>query len=293
MNELFNQLMLSEKPVSEEQRQFLDVHNEIMYCGNMAGQFVIGLARNLKRMKEGEFFVAAGFSSFEEYVEQAVGIKERQAYNYIKIVNEFSEDFLQSNAKIGITKLTLLASAEEDVRAEIIECESAETMTARELAEKIKELESEKSAAVEQLSILETQIESLEEQKQSEKDKADKQIREKQKALDNLTLEKSKLEKKIDDLKNAPAKVEKIDNPETVAELERVKKELKESEEELAVVNKKLSVASDQNMTKFKVKFEDIQKMLDDIMEILSCLDEDNRKKCTAALRSVIEGYGL
>ena len=87
MNEVFNQLVLGcgDELPNEVQRNFLNLHNDIMYCGSMAERFVMELARSLKKMKTTELFTAAGFSSFKDYVEEAVGIKERQAYNYIKI----------------------------------------------------------------------------------------------------------------------------------------------------------------------------------------------------------------
>ena len=53
MNEVFNQLVLGngDDLPSEVQRNFLSLHNDIMYCGRMAERFVMELARSLKKMK--------------------------------------------------------------------------------------------------------------------------------------------------------------------------------------------------------------------------------------------------
>lgn len=291
MNEIFNQLVLgnSDDLPSEVQRNFLNLHNDIMYCGRMAERFVTELARSLKKMKTSELFTAAGFSSFKDYVEEAVGIKERQAYNYIKIFDEFSEEFLQSNAKIGVTKLALLASADDEVRTEILENSAADDMTVRELKAKIEELEKAAASRMEQLSILESERN----EKAAEILGYTKDIESDRQKLQKLEEEKSKLKKTIDELKAMPPKVEQIDNPETAAELEKAKKKLEDKENELAAVEKKLEIASDQNMTRFKVKFEDMQAILNDIISIMAELDEEKRGKCKNALRNVIKEYGI
>lgn len=291
MNEVFNQLVLGngDDLPSEVQRNFLSLHNDIMYCGRMAERFVMELARSLKKMKTSELFTAAGFSSFKDYVEEAVGIKERQAYNYIKIFDEFSEEFLQSNAKIGVTKLALLASADDEVRSEILENSAADDMTVRELKAKIEELEKAAESRMEQLSILESERA----ERETEIDDYTKDIEKGKKETQKLKEEKAKLQKTIEDLKAMPPKVEQIDNPETVAELEKTKKKLEERENELAAVEKKLEIASNQNMTRFKVKFEELQTMMNDIFDILAEIDEEKREKCVIALRSVVKEYNL
>ena len=240
-------------------------------------------------MKTSELFTAAGFSSFKDYVEEAVGIKERQAYNYIKIFDEFSEEFLQSNAKIGVTKLALLASADDEVRSEILENSAADDMTVRELKAKIEELEKAAESRMEQLSILESERA----ERETEIDDYTKDIEKGKKETQKLKEEKAKLQKTIKDLKAMPPKVEQIDNPETVAELEKTKKKLEERENELAAVEKKLEIASNQNMTRFKVKFEELQTMMNDIFDILAEIDEEKREKCVIALRSVVKEYNL
>ena len=291
MNEVFNQLVLGcgDELPNEVQRNFLNLHNDIMYCGSMAERFVMELARSLKKMKTTELFTAAGFSSFKDYVEEAVGIKERQAYNYIKIFDEFSEEFLQSNAKIGVTKLALLASADDEVRSEILKNSAAEDMTVRELKEKIEELEKDAASRMEQLSILENERA----ERETEIHDYTKDIEKGKKETQKLKEEKAKLQKTIEDLKAMPPKVEHVDNPETAAELEKIKKKLEERENELAAVEKKLEIASDQNMTRFKVKFEELQTMMNDIFDILAEIDEEKREKCVIALRSVVKEYNL
>lgn len=84
--------------------------------------FFVGLSevcKGLKEMRDNKLYKELKYQNFEEYCEKEVGIKWRQAYNYISIAENFSQDSLQSIAKIGTTKLALLAKLDEPQREEI------------------------------------------------------------------------------------------------------------------------------------------------------------------------------
>lgn len=106
-NKIFEQLMLadgSKEMLSAEQESFVTTHRRIISCGNAAGRAFIDLARELQRMRDGKLYMAAGFSDFGEYVEQAVGLKQRQAYNYIKVAEKYTDKYLEEHAGYGVTK---------------------------------------------------------------------------------------------------------------------------------------------------------------------------------------------
>ena len=52
-------------------------------------------------------------------------------------------------------------------------------------------------------------------------------------------------------------------------------------------------VASNDNLTKFKVKFNDFQTVISDISEIVKELDEPTKDKCVKAMQEVIKGAAL
>ena len=157
-NKVFEQLMLADgrrETLSVEQENFITTHRRIISCGNAAGRAFIDLARELQRMRDGKLYVAAGFADFGEYVEQAVGLKQRQAYNYIKVAERFTDKYLEEHAGYGVTKLALLASISETEREGVEENMDVEGATTRELEARIRELEAERDEKQAQLSLFE------------------------------------------------------------------------------------------------------------------------------------------
>lgn len=155
--------------VSEKQAEARKLHSEIMLNGQLAAKYLVDFCKDLKTMRDKQLYTELGFESFDDYVEQAVGIKKRMAYQYISTYESLGSTFLQSNAKIGITKLALMTKLPPEERLDLVESGEAESVTARELQEKIKELNS----ANEQLSLLQSEKEEAEEQSQSAQEKAE------------------------------------------------------------------------------------------------------------------------
>lgn len=293
----FQQLMIAEDgSITIEEKKFVNLHNEIIHCGRMTCEFAIQMASKLKEMRDGKLFSIAGFQTFGEYVEQAVGLKERQAYNYIKVYEDLPKDFLQSNAKIGVTKLTLLASISSPERTEIIKDIDVkiEDISVRDLKEKIKELESKNA----QLQLDLDYSKTTESELQSNAKKIEL---ENIKKLDKLKKEKDKLNQEIETLKKSPKEIETIyeKDPEIVKMLEEKSKELKQKEkelkeklEEIEILNKKL-LTSDSSMTIFKLKFEDFQKSINELIMSLAKVPLEKKENCKKAIKTVLDGVGI
>lgn len=109
MNEVIRSMELSGN-LSEEQNEALNLHYEIIAKGNLAASAMVDFCQNLKRMRDERKYLLLGHETFEEYVEQDVGIKQRQAYTYIQALESLGEKYLQSNASLGISKLGMLAA---------------------------------------------------------------------------------------------------------------------------------------------------------------------------------------
>ena len=109
MNEVIRSMELSGN-LSEEQNEALNLHYEIIAKGNLAASAMVDFCQNLKRMRDERKYLLLGHETFEEYVEQDVGIKQRQAYTYISALESLGEKYLQSNANLGISKLGMLAA---------------------------------------------------------------------------------------------------------------------------------------------------------------------------------------
>lgn len=298
-NKVFEQLMLADgrqETLSVEQENFITTHRRIISCGNAAGRAFIDLARELQRMRDGKLYVAAGFADFGEYVEQAVGLKQRQAYNYIKVAERFTDKYLEEHAGYGVTKLALLASISETEREGVEENMDVEGASTRELEARIRELEAERDEKQAQLSMFEEAKTKAERDAASVRAAADKsgaEIEKMRKKVLKLGEEKTALEKQVQDLKNLPPEVKEVENPETAARLKAAEKARDEAVAAYESARKQLEIASDESMMRFKVKFEDFQNILGEMFAIMAGMDREKVEKCVNALKVVLRERGL
>lgn len=93
------------------------------------------VCKGLKEMRDGKLYKEIGYSTFEDYCEQEIGIKRRQGQKYIAIA-EMGEN-AQSTAQIGAEKMYLLSRLDEDQREELTQTVDLESTTVRELREQI------------------------------------------------------------------------------------------------------------------------------------------------------------
>lgn len=68
--------------LTDNQRKFVTLHTEICRKGAYVVSGMVEFAEKLKEMRDGKSYVEAGFGSFGEYCEKAVGIKTSMAYRY-------------------------------------------------------------------------------------------------------------------------------------------------------------------------------------------------------------------
>lgn len=324
-NKEFEQLMVggADGALTEEQRSFVTTHRRILACGNMAGQYLVEMAQNLKKMRDGKLYRAAGFAEFRDYVREAIGIEERQAYNYIRVAEGLPKDFLAEHAGLGITKLSILAAAEPEDRAAVIESGAADA-SVRALQEKIRELEAERDKQAEQLSMFAAQVEeatraraaaereladteidrraageawekakAAAEEAKADAEKARGLLKKAEAKVTRLTEEKARAEKEAKDLKSAPPRIEQVDNPETEAKLAAAEADRDAAVAALETAKKQLEIAADDKMTRFSVLFEEFQVTLGKMLALAGEMEESRHIKCIAALQSILRGRGL
>ena len=257
---------------------FKQLHNEIIVCGQMASSYIFELGKKLKQMRDEKLYKAVGFNTFEEYSAKAIGFSERQAYTYINIVEKNSAEFLKSTSKIGVTKLALLSPLAEDEKKELVESGKAEKLSVKDLKQEIQNLKGKNSE-------LEKQIETAEQYKK-EIAKLNDELKgnsEKIQAL-NVELEKAKTETKIETVE-----VE-VHNEEIEKELDEAKNRESELLKKIDVLNKKLSISSQEAM-KFKVKFENWQSYSHELIELAK--QSENSEKYINAIKTVVERWAL
>lgn len=169
--------------------------------GRTAVNAVCNIGKDLRRMKNGGLYVHLGYATFEDYAEKEFDLKRRQAYLYISVYEKLGEDFVQSNAQLGITKLAMLTTVNAEERAEIIENNDVKAMSTKEFDEllaKYKEQGEQLSMLEDENSELKANIEEL---------KADNDIS--QEVLD-IKREKEEAQRRIQALEEKIKKNEEI-----------------------------------------------------------------------------------
>ena len=131
-----------------EQQEAAAMHFEIVQAAKTAVNSLLDLGRKLKRMRDSGRYKDLGFASFAEYTEAAVGIKQRQAYNYIQVVESLPARLIEENAAAGVTKLALLAKLNPEDREDL----TGDTLANITVAE-LKKLVEERDAMAQQLNL--------------------------------------------------------------------------------------------------------------------------------------------
>lgn len=137
-----------------EESAALALHYEIMAAAQTAAASLLDLARKIKRMRDTSGYKALGFDTLEAYTMATMGMKQRQAYNYIAIAEKLPAQLIEQNAAAGVTKLALLAQLSGQEQQQITAETNLADTTVAELKAQIKELQAKNAGYAEQLSLL-------------------------------------------------------------------------------------------------------------------------------------------
>lgn len=234
MNEMQITLISDGTP---EQAQAMGLHYEIIAAAQAAANSLLDLGRKLKRMRDTGGYKRLGFETFAQYTEQAVGIRQRQAYNYITVVENVPARLVEENAAAGVTKLALLAKLGPADQQEV----------AGELADiTVKELQSlieEKNGLAEQLSMMQSEapVEGRAEEVDMEALRAE--VREQERAVLEVVyqkkLESQRRQLEKENLEQREARIREIAKDQQDAMEERIKAYREETDREAAEKVKK------------------------------------------------------
>ena len=135
----------------------LRLHYEIMAAAQAAAASLLDLARKIKLMRDTGGYKALGFDTLEAYTLATMGMKQRQAYNYIAIAEKLPAQLIEQNAAAGVTKLALLAQLSGQEQQQIAAETNLTETTVAALKAQIKELQAKNAGYAEQLSLLQNQ----------------------------------------------------------------------------------------------------------------------------------------
>lgn len=209
---------------SAEYTRAVSLHRRICANAQAAQESLYEMCKALKEMRDSRLYKELGYSELNDYCKSELGMSDRTAYKYISIAENFAADdnLVKSSSLIGREKLALLAKLDEPQREEIQQTVNVESVSVRELKEKISELkkandrlmgkveESEQKAAASRkseeaacgkLSILRTDSE-MKDQK-----------------IKQLEAKKAELEYQIEELEDRPVEVAVQTNDEEIDKL--------------------------------------------------------------------------
>mgnify|MGYP007115059437 FL=1 len=295
-----------------EESAALALHYEIMAAAQTAAASLLDLARKIKRMRDTSGYKALGFDSLEAYTMATMGMKQRQAYNYIAIAEKLPAQLIEQNAAAGVTKLALLAQLSGQEQQQIAAETNLTDTTVAELKAQIKELQAKNAGYAEQLSLLQDQQPVADAQAEEvDMDALREEIRAEVKAeMDSLHQADAKMaelnQKERDEaVKAAKDAREKLEAAQQAAEdaakahaaeLERIKRQ---AEEEAAAARRqaeetarRMDMAADESAVRFGLLFDQLQdaagKVLDLADTVKAAGDTEKAGKFRAALRRAL-----
>lgn len=143
--------------LTAEYAKAADLDRKIKVSAQLAQQSLYDMCMGLKEMRDGKLYKELGYSTFEDYTENEVGLSRFMAYKYAAIADMKNVESIQ---QIGVTKLSLLAKLDEPQREEIQQVTDLESTSVKELKARIAELKAIADKSQGTISQLESELES-------------------------------------------------------------------------------------------------------------------------------------
>ncbi len=193
--------------LTEQRKTAIELNNKIIFNASMAQDYLWEMCKALKEMKDTRLYKELGYSNFEDYCENEVGMKRSNAYNYISIAEKVNLENVQPVGQIGVKKLALLATLSDEQQKEVTEKVDLENTTYRELKAECDRLKAANKKAESNLKSLQTELDN--EKKSNEellslrfdKERAEMQLKRTREELEEAN-------DKITALENKPAEIE-------------------------------------------------------------------------------------
>lgn len=143
--------------LTAEYAKAADLDRKIKVSAQLAQQSLYDMCMGLKEMRDSKLYKELGYSTFEDYTENEVGLSRFMAYKYAAIADMKNVESIQ---QIGVTKLSLLAKLDEPQREEIQQATDLESTSVKELKARIAELKAIADKSQGTISQLESELES-------------------------------------------------------------------------------------------------------------------------------------
>lgn len=271
MEENSNEVAVSAPEVtilSDRHNRAVTLDKSIKSHALIAQQSLYEVCKGLKEMRDGKLYIELGYQNFEDYCENEVGIKHSQAYKYIAVATNLSIDFFHSSGNIGVNKLALLAKLDEPEREQLQQETDLESVTVKELQERIRELKEQKQKLKIALGESGEKRRNLVKENEQLTSAVSASHHETEEVKAKFETHIAELENQIQELENRP--IEVMQSTAELEEIERLKFELqkaKEHEQEVEAEAERMRNASVEVVAKSEKQ---IEEMRTKIMELKS-----------------------
>ena len=239
--------------VDDKYDKAFNLNARICFHAQQVEKNLFEVCKGLKEMHDSKLYKELGYSSFEQYTEEEVGIKRHQAQKYIAIADMKNGDSSHHFEQLGVTKLALLAKLDEPQREEIQQAVRVEDVSVRELKDKITALTKQKEKLIDKVKRVEDEAKTRSSEFETAIDTMRAELHQKQDLTKELTEKNTKLsddldeamdniidlEKQINELKNRPR-----ETFEDTTKIEKLTKQLLDAEGRLAEMEKNKSASA-------------------------------------------------
>lgn len=279
-----------------EESAALRLHYEIMAAAQAAAASLLDLARKIKLMRDTGGYKALGFDTLEAYTLTTMGMKQRQAYNYIAIAEKLPAQLIEQNAAAGVTKLALLAQLSGQEQQQITAETNLTETTVAELKAQIKELQAKNAGYAEQLSLLQNQPPVAE-------------VQAEEVDMDALRAEiRAEMKAEMESQRRADAKMTELnqkERDEAIKAARKAKEELEEIQraaaakqahaEELAKTRRqaeetaaRLNMAADESTVRFGLLFDQLQDAAGKVLDLADAVQQTGETEKAGKFRAAL-----
>lgn len=238
---------MSEIIISEQYKAAIELNQKIIITAQAAQQNLYDMCVMLKQMRDDKLYKELGYANFDDYCENEIGFSRRNARNYIAIIEKVNLDG-KSISRIGMTKLSLLASLSESQQEEIQRTVDIEETSVRELKAEIESLKTKANEANE----LSQRIDDLNENCRriaKQRDKAENKITQLETEIEEL---KNRQPEMTPEDRDAQAIIRQLDRQLSEADQEyanNLERQRKEYQEEINRLNEQLEAQENEVRT--------------------------------------------
>lgn len=280
-----------------EESAALRLHYEIMAAAQAAAASLLDLARKIKLMRDTGGYKALGFDTLEAYTLATMGMKQRQAYNYIAIAEKLPAQLIEQNAAAGVTKLALLAQLSGQEQQQIAAETNLTETTVAALKAQIKELQAKNAGYAEQLSLLQNQPPVAEAQAEEvDMDALRAEIRAEMKAETEsqrqadakmTELNQKERDEAIKAARKAKEELEEIQRAAAAAEQAHAE-ELAKTRRQAEETATRLNMAADESAVRFGMLFDQLQDVAGKVLDLADTMQQAGETEKAGKFRAAL-----